>query len=139
MITNNILFRLRKMETRRIAYFFILFAILFGGSESQAQVTGANGPITWGGYVAVYSNSSGAKGGSLPLWGSPWGVSDLATSISGSYSNKLVLFPNYNLYNATDPYWANGSNGNKWLEVSTIATNSLQKLNLTKPIVFWHH
>jgi len=134
MIGNNILFRLGKIEIGRISSVFILFAVLFGGSNIQAQVAGANGPIPWAGFVVVYQNSGGSKGGKA--WERDWMVPDLKTSVSGSFSNNLVLFPNYNLYNSTDPYWANGATGNKWLEANTIATNSLRKLDTTKPIVF---
>ena len=144
MIKKNILFRLGKIEIRHLSYVFILFAILFGGSESQAQVTGANGPITWASYMAVYNNLNGAKGSFA--FGDGWDVSALKTTVLPSdFNHKLQLFPNYNTY-ADNPsgagalYWRNnggaGPLGNKWMEANTIATNSLRKLDTTKPIVF---
>jgi hypothetical protein len=144
MIKKNILFRLGKMEIQRISYVFILFAILFGGSESQAQVTGANGPISWFSYMAVYTNLNGAKGNSA--FNDLWSVRDLQTIVLPSdFNHKLQLFPNYNAY-ADNPsgngalFWRNnggaGPLGNKWMEANTIATNSLRKLDTTKPIVF---
>lgn len=97
MIKNNILFRLGKIEIRHLSYVFILSAILFGGSESQAQVTGANGPIPWASYMAVYSNLNGAKGGFV--FGDGWTVSALQTRVLPSdFNHKLQLFPNYNAY-----------------------------------------
>ena len=144
MIKNNILFRLGKIEIGRISSVFILFAILFGGSESQAQVTGANGPISWFSYMAVYDNLNGAKGD--PAFEDLWSVSELKTTVLPSdFNHKLQLFPNYNAY-ANNPsgdgalYWRNnggaGPLGNKWMEANTIATNSLRKLDTTQPIVF---
>jgi len=113
---------------------FALYAVVLSGSLGQAQVTGANGPISWEGYVEAFNNVGGTKG--TPVFGSPWGVAALKTEVSGALNNNLTLFPNYNAYNASDPFWANGTNGNKWMEASTIATNGLVKLDLTKPIVF---
>jgi hypothetical protein len=140
MIKNNILFRLGKIEIGRISSVFILFAILFGGSESQAQVTGANGPISWISFMAVYTNLNGAKGNSA--FNDLWSVSDLKTTVLPSdFNHKLQLFPNYNAYAFADTnYWRNnggaGPLGNKWMEANTIATNSLRKLDTTQPIVF---
>ena len=79
----------------------------------------------WLGYMNVFDKTpTGGQGGYL--WGSAWGVADLKTVIvngSGTgtniANNVLELFPNYNTYNATDPYWASGTSGNKWMEANT--------------------
>jgi prepilin-type N-terminal cleavage/methylation domain-containing protein/prepilin-type processing-associated H-X9-DG protein len=86
----------------------------------------------WLGYMNVFDKTpAGGQGGYL--WGSPWGVADLKTVVvngSGTgtniANNVLELFPNYNTYNATDPYWASGTSGNKWLEANTfVETGSI--------------
>jgi len=141
MIRNNILFRLGKMEIQRTSYVFILFAILFGGSKGQAQVSGANGPINWTGYMQVYNYANNTKEEG-PDFGDLWGVSDLKTTVLPSdFNHKLQLFPNYNAYASADTnYWRNnggaGPLGNKWMEASTVTVVSFNKLNLTNPLVF---
>jgi len=76
----------------------------------------------WTGYMNVFENNGGSQGNYA--WGSPWGVSDLKTTVAvsntGTYiGDQLVLEPNFNVYNAADGYWANGAAGNKFMEANT--------------------
>ena len=79
----------------------------------------------WKGYMVVSSTSSTGGQGNY-LWGSGWGVPDLKTvvikstgSAANIIDNVLDLYPNYNCYNPSDPYWASGTNGAKWMEANT--------------------
>jgi len=84
-------------------------------NNAHALVVTVDGSQTWSGYMNVFQiNPNGTAGGYE--WGSGWGVSALKTTISG---NTVTLQPNYNCYNATDGYWANGSIGNKFMEASS--------------------
>lgn len=76
----------------------------------------------WIGYMNVFDNNAGAQGGYL--WGNAWGLGDLRTTVTVSNTgthlgDRLVLEPNFNTYNAGDPYWSNGAQGNKFMEANT--------------------
>lgn len=88
----------------------------------------------WTGYMNVFDNNAGSQGGYL--WGNPWGVGDLKTTVAvsntGTYvGDKLILEPNFNTYDSANGYWANGALGNKFMEANTfvetlsIATSSV--------------
>ena len=101
----------------------------------------------WTGYMNVFQNASGTEGGYL--FGSGWGVSDLATTVVTSNpgtinGDELVLRPNFNTYadslvgdNAARAYWTNSSDGgatpgplgNKWMNANTF----VETANLAVP------
>jgi len=101
----------------------------------------------WTGYMNVFQNASGTEGGYL--FGSGWGVSDLATTVVTSNpgtinGDELVLRPNFNTYtdslggtNVDRAYWTNSSDGgatpgplgNKWMNANTF----VETANLAVP------
>ena len=90
---------------------------------AQAGVVTINGSDTWNGYMNVFDlTGSGGKGGYQ--FGNPWGLGDVRSTVTG---NTVTLEPNYNCFNATNPYWSNydavlevpGTIGNKWMEGNT--------------------
>lgn len=80
---------------------------------------------TWVGYMNVFDNSAGSKGGYI--FGSSWGVADMKTTVTvlGSGLDQLILQPNFNTYadNPSNSFWRNnggaGPGGNKWMEANT--------------------
>lgn len=85
-----------------------------GFGQSTINVSAGD---TWIGYMNVFQLN-----GTSFLFGSAWGVPDLKTILSVP-ANTISLSPNFNLYNATDPYWANGAIGNKICEANTYVQN----------------
>jgi len=101
----------------------------------------------WVGYMNVFQNASGTEG--AYLFGSGWGVSDLATTVVTSNpgtinGDELVLRPNFNTYtdslggtNVDRAYWTNSSDGgatpgplgNKWMNANTF----VETANLAVP------
>ena len=71
----------------------------------------------WGGYMEVFNvNEDGSQGGYV--FGEPWGVADLQTVLQPDVPN-MMLYPNFNTYNAEDPFWSNGEMGNKIMRATT--------------------
>ena len=71
----------------------------------------------WGGYMEVFEvNADGSAGGFV--FGQPWGVEDLQTVLQPDVPN-MILYPNFNAYNADDPFWSNGEMGNKIMRATT--------------------
>ncbi len=95
-----------KKTLQKLLLSICLIAFI-NAAQAQTTVT-APGAGTWLGYMNVFDAA-----GSTYLWGSGWGVNDLKTTIGAS---TVTLQPNFNNYNATDPYWSNGPIGNKTLE-----------------------
>jgi len=93
--------------------FYSLIAVLVSILFYSQNTINANTSFGWIGYVNVFDTSNNYQ------WGSSWAVSDLKTEIN-TVNNSITLKPNYNTYNAADPYWSDGSgNGNKILEATT--------------------
>jgi hypothetical protein len=82
---------------------------------AQAATVTIDGTKAWVGYMNIFDLTSGGGKGAY-LWGSGWGLGDLKSTLTG---NSWKLEPNFNCYNATDSYWANGSIGNKFMEANT--------------------
>jgi hypothetical protein len=107
-------------------------ALVLAVATSQVASAG-----NWIGYMNVFNNASGSQG--LYIFGSPWGVPDLKTTVSNSNAgtiigDQLVLEPNYNTYtnsltgnDADRAFWTNSTDGgvtpgplgNKWMEANT--------------------
>ena len=85
-------------------------------SQNDVMVSATD---NWIAYVNVFETP--ANGGGY-LWGSPWAVADVKTTLDVT-ENTVTLQPNYGLYAAdpTDAYWVDQSTmeGNKFLEAST--------------------
>lgn len=77
----------------------------------------------WFGYINAFENNAGSAGNFV--FGAAWGVSDLKTTVmvsnAGTYlGDQLLLQPNFNAYNGSDPFWSDGAGkGNKFLEANT--------------------
>ena len=56
-------------------------------------------------------------------FGSGWGLADMKSVVNAG-ANTVTLYPNYNTYNAADPYWSNGAVGNKIFEGNTFVENN---------------
>ncbi len=114
-------------------HFFFLASIAVAALSLAS--TGHAG--TWAGYMNVFDKlPDGSQGGYV--FGSPWGVPDLKTTLIATpgtgttiVNNSMELFPNYNTYNASDPFWADGAVGNKWMEANTF----VEQANLTQESV----
>ena len=99
--------------------------------NAQAGVVTVDGSQTWNGYMNVFElTGSGGKG--AYMFGSPWGLGDVKSTVTG---NTVMLEPNFNCYvnNPGDAYWRNGNIGNKFMEGSTFVEKSAGLLsgNLT--------
>jgi len=118
-------------------------------TTGQAQVTGATAPIPWTGGANVWSLDTNGVTPSGWLFWTPWGLPDLKTTITGTYSNRLVLQPNFNAYNnaATSsnpvvdlPFWrnnnGNGPAGNKYMDLTTYVDRNFSKYSTSTPVVF---
>jgi len=87
----------------------------FGYSQNTVDVDVS---ASWKGYLNASDNPDDSTpdcGGGF-CFGDFWALADLKTTIGAS---TITLQPNFNLYNATDVYWANGAIGNKMTEAST--------------------
>lgn len=94
-----------------------IFILTFYVSNAQNTVT-VDVSATWLGYMSIFDNPEDPTpdcGGGY-CFGQAWGVPDLKTTIGPS---AITLQPNYNTYNASDPYWSNGAIGNKILVATT--------------------
>jgi hypothetical protein len=89
----------------------LLAATLCGLASAplQAQTTvQVDSTKSWGGWMNVSDLSYNY------LWGQSWGTAALTAYFDST--NAVVLMPNTNCWNATDPYWVSGGAGAKWME-----------------------
>jgi hypothetical protein len=87
-------------------------------AEPQNFVT-ADPNYEWGGYMVVFDVDGNY------MFESGWAVADLQTTLNPDVPN-IILEPNFNTYNAEDPYWSNGEIGNKIM----LATTQVESDNL---------
>jgi hypothetical protein len=102
----------------------------------------ADPTLGWLGYMNVFDLTAGAQGGFL--WGSGWGVPDVATTLNTDTDYMIItLEPNYNAYadNPGDAYWQDGSVGAKWMEGSTYveSASDWNNADLTFTGYVYHH
>lgn len=114
---------------KKITY---LFAVLIGGcSLMTAQNTVvADAGATFLGYANV--SETPANGGAF-VFGSGWDVPDLKTVVDAG-AGTITLQPNFNTYDAADPFWVDPAtgNGNKIFEGNTfVEDNTLAGSELT--------
>lgn len=104
---------------RKLHLIITMSVCLFTMSQNSfSQTVNVDASAAWVGYANVFDLS-----GTVYQFGQAWGVADLKTVIDVP-SNILTLYPNYNTYNATDTYWANGAIGNKIFEANTYVENT---------------
>jgi hypothetical protein len=96
----------------------LLLSLMIGSLGFSQNTVGISGTAAWTGYANVF-----ALDGSTFMFGGTWALADLKTVVTPS-TNTLTLYPNFNTYNAADPYWSNGAIGNKIFEGSTFVENS---------------
>ncbi len=97
----------------------VLFCTFAGIQNATAQNTvSVNGADLWTGYANVF-----LLDGTSYEFGSLWGLADLKSVVNAG-ANTVTLYPNYNTYNAADPYWSNGAIGNKIFEGNTFVENN---------------
>lgn len=110
-------------------------AAAFALNTASAQLTvGVDPSKTWNGYMNVFVNDNGSKGGYI--FGSGWGLADLSSVFAPT---TLTLAPNFNAYtdslggtNADRAFWTDSTDGgatpgplgNKWMEASTYVEDS---------------
>jgi hypothetical protein len=101
-------------------------SLLSFNTNAQTNVT-VNASAEWAGGMLVFENNPTQD----YLWYSDWGINDIKT-VRNTTDNTVELYPNYNVYNATDAYWANGELGNKIMQgMSFVIDDSLMGEDLT--------
>ena len=90
-------------------------SVLVFASFSHLATADIDNPAMNTGYVNVFDSATSADCGGGFCFGSGWAVGDLKASVNGA---SVTLQPNFNTYNATDAYWANGAVGNKTVEAN---------------------
>jgi hypothetical protein len=91
-------------------------SLLAYNAKAQTNIT-VNTEDTWVGAMNVYNLD-----GSYAFY-SDWGLADVKSEIDMA-ENTIGLYPNYNTYNAADPYWTNpDGSGNKITEGLTMVIN----------------
>jgi hypothetical protein len=109
---------LKKMK-KTLQFIIVLFCTFAGIQNATAQNTvSVNGADLWTGYANVF-----LLDGTSYEFGSLWGLADLKSVVNAG-ANTVTLYPNYNTYNAADPYWSNGAIGNKIFEGNTFVENN---------------
>ncbi|MCX6184400.1 MAG: T9SS type A sorting domain-containing protein [Flavobacterium sp.] len=105
-----------KKTLQLVAILFCSFAGIQNGiSQNSVSVNGAD---LWTGYANVFLTD-----GTTFQFGSGWGLADMKSVVNAG-ANTVTLYPNYNTYNAADPYWSNGAIGNKIFEGNTFVENN---------------
>ena len=67
----------------------------------------------------VFDNPASPCCGGGYIFGSPWGIPDIATTLDAG-ANTITLQPNFNCYNGSDSFWSDGAgNGNKIMNANT--------------------
>jgi hypothetical protein len=109
---------LKKMK-KTLQFIIVLFCTFAGIQNATAQNTvSVNGADLWTGYANVF-----LLDGTSYEFGSLWGLADMKSVVNAG-ANTVTLYPNYNTYNAADPYWSNGAIGNKIFEGNTFVVNN---------------
>jgi len=102
------------MKTKLLYLSLTLFLCSIFQSNAQNTVT-VNASAAWNGYANVFDNGN-------YQFGSSWAVDALRTDLNTA-ANTVTLYPNFNTYNASDPYWSNGPIGNKTFEANSFVEN----------------
>ena len=105
-----------KKTLQLVAIFFCSFVGIQNGiAQNSVSVNGAD---LWTGYANVFLTD-----GTTFQFGSGWGLADMKSVVNAG-ANTVTLYPNYNTYNAADPYWSSGAVGNKIFEGNTFVENN---------------
>lgn len=101
-----------KKTLLKINILVLMFGLTFQNTNAQTTNIEVSGGATWLGFMNVFNLNGGFE------FASAWGLPDVK-SVPNAEANTITLFPNYNTYNPTDSFWANGVNGNKTMEANT--------------------
>ena len=103
---------------------YILFSVLMSTAfMTNAQNTVvADASAEYLGYANVFETI--ANGGAF-VFGSEWGVADLKSVVDAG-AGSVTIQPNFNAYNASDPFWVDPATGlgNKVFEGNTFIENN---------------
>lgn len=116
---------MQKSLLNNFVKLFTFFALLLNtGMFAQTNVT-VDASAPWTGGMNVYFLD-----GAYAFY-SDWALADIKTELNTT-ENTISLYPNYNAYDAADPYWSDGENGNKIMEaISMIIDDNLIDDNIT--------
>ena len=101
------------MKTKLL--FASLMAFCVFQMNAQTTVT-VNAAAAWTGYANVFDNG-------VYQFGNAWALDAVRTDLNTT-ANSITLYPNFNTYNASDPYWSNGEIGNKTFEGNSFIENA---------------
>lgn len=114
----------KKLLTTMNLFVASAISLFTAGAVAQTNVT-VDADAEWIGAMNVYNLQGGYE------FYSDWGLADIKTE-KNTTNNTLTLFPNYNTYNAADPFWSNGAMGNKIMEaLSLVIDDALVGDNIT--------
>ncbi|GEP51234.1 hypothetical protein FNO01nite_19060 [Flavobacterium noncentrifugens] len=103
------------MKTKLHAVAMLAVCIFAFAPHSNAQTTvTVDGSAAWIGYANIFDNGA-------YQFGNGWALADLKSVVDPI---SVTLYPNFNTYNASDPYWSNGELGNKTFEGNTFVENA---------------
>jgi hypothetical protein len=84
---------------------------------AEPNLVTADPTYEWGGYMVVFDVDGNY------VFESGWDVADLQTTLNPDAPN-IILEPNFNAYDADDPFWSNGEVGNKIMLATTQVESS---------------
>ena len=84
-------------------------------TNAQTTVT-VDAAAPWTGYANIFDNGA-------YQFGNAWALDAVRTDLNTT-ANSITLYPNFNTYNASDPYWSNGEIGNKTFEGNSFIENA---------------
>ena len=94
-----------------------------GESVTESLIVDVNASDNYIAYMNVFDNPANPCCGGGYIFGSPWLLSDVLSTLDAG-ANTITLQPNFNTYNAADPFWSDGNgNGNKIMEANTYLEN----------------
>jgi hypothetical protein len=94
-----------------------------GESVTESLVVNVNASDSYIGYMNVFDNPADPCCGGGYIFGSPWALPDVLSTLDAG-ANTITLQPNFNTYNAADPFWSDGNEGgNKIMEANTYLEN----------------
>ena len=94
-----------------------------GESVAEPTIVTVNASDNYIGYMNVFDNPADPCCGGGYIFGSPWALPDVMSTLDAG-ANTITLQPNFNTYNAADPFWSDGNEGgNKIMEANTYLEN----------------
>ncbi|WP_116789312.1 T9SS type A sorting domain-containing protein [Flavobacterium psychrotrophum] len=102
--------KFEKLLNNKLVKRASLFGLALAGLTSYSQTNvSVDASANWIGSMNVYDLANAYQ------WSSGWGFAELKAETNAT-ANTITLYPNYNLYNATDAYWVVNGQGIKVAE-----------------------